>query len=170
MERKHRWVVAIGLVAMVLTVWFLRPMHSRGLVNKEKARYMHCLDCGKEWPFDARRFEGGCPRCGTKANLIPTEAAVLKDGATSLPNPYGKMIAPLLVEGNILLAVILYLNLPKRAPKESQKQFRTRCHQCHQKISYPQEKIGWRGRCPRCKTVVAFPAGTPVNADEEEGP
>jgi hypothetical protein len=120
---------------------------------------MHCPQCGKERPYDARLLEEGCLLCGPQQRLVPTGQPVAQSGG--LPSPFTRLLAPILCELTVLLAVILYVartrTSERAAGKSAEEYFHMRCTRCSRKLRYASRKAGQPGQCPGCKRPLVFP-------------
>jgi hypothetical protein len=118
-----------------------------------------------EIPYNQAVAERGCMKCGNGYRYVRTLESMRTSGGKS---PYRNLVIALIVEFNILLGAVVYVCRPRRPGEEEVKQMRMRCHKCHQKIRYPENKIGWQGRCPRCKVTLTFTADGDDDDDDDD--
>src|SRR4051812_4109933 len=95
-------IVAAGVIVMGATAWFSSSRSPARDLGSKNARFMHCRKCGKELPYNAKRAEKGCLRCGSEEALVGTAESVALSGQSSL---FARLLAPLLIEATVLLAV-----------------------------------------------------------------
>src|SRR5262245_53647960 len=105
MKRKLIFILGAGAIVMAVTAWLLYPRPPQP--GSAHYRFMHCPQCELELPYDASKVDRPCPRCGREPHLIPTTASVAALGGSS--GPFARVYGGLLLELNILLAVILYV-------------------------------------------------------------
>src|SRR3954447_10620474 len=103
------WIVVAGAGLMAGTAWLSYPRPPKHEPGKAY-RFMSCRECGWEWHYNADLFEKGCRRCRDGPALVATMTSVKVAGGP--PSPLPRLIAPLLIEVNVLLAVVWYLTRP----------------------------------------------------------
>lgn len=156
------YVVSAGVVVMAATAWLAFPS-SPGPEPGVAYKFMHCPKCRREAPFDPNKRADGCKRCGDDFSLVPTVRSLKETGGA--PGPYARLIAPLLVEANVLLAALLFVTRRRSSGPAGEVEYRyTRCRACKRRMRFAAGKVGLSGRCPRCKADLVFPEG---ETDEE---
>src|SRR5690348_9021488 len=135
MLRKLLLTALAGTLVMALSAWLMSSEARPTLKPDAKYRFMHCRNCGKEKLYDPDKLNE-CFRCGEGHPMFPTEESIAKTGLP--PSPYGRMIAPLILEFNILLALLWYLSRPARrgGSEEDTEYLYTRCVKCRRKLRY----------------------------------
>jgi NAD-dependent SIR2 family protein deacetylase len=158
-NRKLYVVLVLGAVVILFTVWFLYPHGVRPPFPKGDYHFMHCPNCGREMPYDEAKVEDPCPRCGPdQPFLIPTKLRVAEMGESV--NPWARLIAPLLLEVNVLLVAAWFLSRHPKQGGQREGEYRyMRCEHCRRRLRFAAEKVGQAGQCPRCKTRLLFPEG-----------
>lgn len=151
------WILAAGAVLMAATAWLVYPS-SPSLDPGVAYKFMHCPKCRREVPFDPNKRVDGCKRCGDDFPLVPTVRSLKETGGA--PGPYARLIAPLLIEANVLLAALLFVTRRRAAGPAGEVEYRTRrCRACKRRMRFAAAKVGLSGRCPRCKAELVFPEG-----------
>jgi uncharacterized paraquat-inducible protein A len=161
MDRILISILVSALAIMGVTVWLAYGSRPPPIPDRDR-RFMHCPNCEKESPYEAKRFEKECPYCSQKG-LVATKESIRKTGRPD--SPFGRMTPPLLVEVTILAAVLYWYASWRLRRAETEGQLHMECGSCHQRIRYKAERIGQIGKCPRCKRRFYYPPAAP---DEDE--
>src|SRR5262249_33164798 len=148
------------------SLWALYPRTPQ--LDPSKYKFLHCPKCGREFPYAPELDGKPCSRCLPDfIALVPTAESVAQGGG--LQNPFGRMLAVIIVELNILMVAVLYVESSSRRARakaqEEQAYLYFRCIHCRRKLRFAASKAGQKGQCPRCKRNLVFENAF---ADEEE--
>jgi uncharacterized paraquat-inducible protein A len=161
MTRKLLGVLVAGGLVIAVTGWLLYPWPGQNA--NQNFRFMHCPHCGLEVPYNANTAGRPCPRCGPDFVLEPTTEAVAVTGGP--PNPFARMLGPILLELNVLMVAVWCVTRPSR-PGAARLDYRhMRCSRCKKKLRYLTHKAGNKAQCPRCKHSLVL-AGTEDMEDD----
>lgn len=148
---------AFSLSVLVFAGWILfRPVPATRLPAPQVPTRLHCPACGEEVPYDASLLGQPCQSCDSGEGYVvstPSDANSARKGRSVV----FLVLASLLVEGAIFLAVGRYRHHSRSASREANRRLVWRCPFCRMKFSYTVSQIGSGHRCSRCKTAFALP-------------
>jgi DNA-directed RNA polymerase subunit RPC12/RpoP len=164
MNRRMVIVLVTGGCIVAFTVWLLYP--GAVSINPSQYHFMHCPKCGREMTYNPELAGKPCSHCLPERQLlVPTAESVAVTGLGG-QNPFGRLFAALMVELNVLMIAILYVQYASRKAKTEEAEYLYfRCRKCGRRLRFAATKVGQQGQCPRCKMTLLFADGV---ADEEE--
>lgn len=146
MHRQIVIVVSLGVLAVGGTVFWVA--RSPGVTEFS---FVECPKCGKIAGYNERLPKQTCSKCGPATHMEPK--AVKR-------SVFGRAIGPVLLEVNLVFAVLIFLHYYNKKRMVVEQEQATRhffCPSCGQKLRYSIRRAGSAGQCPRCNDLFTFP-------------